>query len=97
MLRGWSLLRGWSFRPSLFVQLEDFYHLTEFSQKIKVLQSFSVGKSLARKCLGEGWEYSMCEQPLSLARGLPPQHPLQLLVRNAGTKISSCTLKGVFN
>lgn len=54
MLRGWSLLRGWSFRPSLFVQLEDFYHLTEFSQKIKVLQSFSVGKSLARKCLGEG-------------------------------------------
>lgn len=53
--RRWSRgnAEGCSFRPTLFVQLEDFDLPTEFSQKIKVLKSFSVGL-ISNEVFGEG-------------------------------------------
>lgn len=85
--------------PSYSVQLEGFNHPTEFSPKIKVFKSFSVGKSLVIKCLRA---YNKCGQHSCLARACHLSVSLQLLIMNVGMlllnpKIYSCRLEDICN
>lgn len=57
----WQMLRRWSLRPNLFVQLEGFNHPTEFSQKIKVFKKLQYWKFISNEVSGRE-TCNTCEQ-----------------------------------